>query len=78
MKLETTHCDKCKKAGAKPFSIFKDRKADGAGSMENWYYQFDLCAECCAIVLQQFFEKQQLFYDAHSMVKQFGVEMRVL
>jgi hypothetical protein len=25
------------------FHIYKDRRADGAGSMENWYYTFDLC-----------------------------------
>lgn len=25
------------------FHIFKDRRVDGAGSMENWFYTFDLC-----------------------------------
>lgn len=52
MKIEQVVCDRCKKSNAKTFRVFKDRKADGAGSMENWYYTFDLCSGCCGELLE--------------------------
>lgn len=33
----------CGKPNAWPFTKFKERKSDGAGSREDWYYTFDLC-----------------------------------
>jgi hypothetical protein len=40
-------CDRtdCKKPNAKRLHLYKDTKPDGAGSNEDWYYVFDLCAE---------------------------------
>jgi len=48
-----TLCDvkSCKNL-AKPFSFFKDRIADAAGGMENWYYAFDLCDDHQACLLK--------------------------
>jgi len=47
-----TLCDvKTCKNIAKPFYFFKKRKADGAGSMENWNYKFDLCVDHQACLL---------------------------
>lgn len=46
MKKTICYCDVCGKENAVPVSQFAERKADGAGSMENWYYTVDLCAAC--------------------------------
>jgi len=48
MDLIQRQCDVkgCDNLQADPYSIFKDRRADGAGSMENIYYVFDLCPAC--------------------------------
>lgn len=45
MREAFTICDVegCKHQNAKHFNFFKDRRMDGAGSGENWYYGFDLC-----------------------------------
>ena len=55
MKTQITVCDKCSKPSTKSFFIFKERKADAAGGMEDWNYTFDLCADCCALVLEEIF-----------------------
>lgn len=55
MREERTLCDRCKSAGAEHFSIFKDRRTDGAGSGENWYYTFDLCGMCTGALLKMMF-----------------------
>lgn len=49
--------DGCKSENAEGFMIFKSREADGAGSMENWYYLFDLCPEAQRQLLAEIFEK---------------------
>jgi hypothetical protein len=43
--INEVSCDResCKKRDAERFRIFNERKADGAGSMEDWYFEFDLC-----------------------------------
>ena len=45
MEIRKRVCDvkDCKREDATLFSFFKDRRPDGAGSMENWNYSFDLC-----------------------------------
>ena len=46
MAKETTvviNCDICGAAGAESHSFFYDRRCDPAGSMENVYYDVDLC-----------------------------------
>lgn len=54
MKETITFCDMsgCK-AKASHFTFFKDRKADGAGGMENWNYAFDICESDQRILLQR-------------------------
>jgi len=44
MQETRTLCDveECKNL-ANRFSFFKERRMDGAGGSENWYYTFDLC-----------------------------------
>lgn len=46
----------CNKPGAIRQSFFKERLADGAGSMENWHYTFDLCPLHIAAFLSAIFE----------------------
>lgn len=45
MRLTRVACDVagCKREDATEFTYFKDRTADGAGSMENNYYVWDMC-----------------------------------
>jgi hypothetical protein len=45
MKREVIICDneQCKKDEALHFNFFSERRLDGAGSSENWYFGFDLC-----------------------------------
>ena len=45
MDIKKVLCDVqgCKAEDAIRFSIFKERRANGAGSMENWNWVFDLC-----------------------------------
>lgn len=47
MERKVVDCDvkDCKNSNAKGFSFYKERRQDGAGSMEDWYYSFDLCQE---------------------------------
>ena len=40
----TTCCDICKREGAESHSFFFDRRMDAAGSMDNEYYNVDLCS----------------------------------
>ena len=44
--MKRTLCDVvgCRGDSANQLSMFKERKKSGSGSMENWYYTFDLCA----------------------------------
>lgn len=46
MRVENTNCDRCGCSGAQGFSLFKERRADAAGGMENMYHSFDLCFSC--------------------------------
>ena len=41
--VTTYSCDICNREGAKRHSFFFDRGMDAAGSMENEYYDVDLC-----------------------------------
>ena len=63
MREERTLCDVegCKQIG-RSFSFFKDRRPDGAGSCENWYYHFDLCPIHQENLLIKFF---QTFEKSH-------------
>lgn len=69
MKKQITVCDteSCKvDSGCQPFHLFKERKLDGAGSPENWYYQCDLCFGHSAILLQeilQYAEKDDALHN---------------
>ena len=53
MKITRTLCDRngCKNENAEPFYLFKERKADGAGGMEDWSFVFDLCPHCTNVLL---------------------------
>lgn len=57
--VKTRVCDRdeCKQENAIPCQTFSDRRMDGAGSMENWYYTFDLCPECCGALLDRCLDK---------------------
>lgn len=46
MKKTTTYCDVCGKDNATAITQFEERKPDGAGGSENWYYYVDLCPAC--------------------------------
>ena len=41
---KTCSCDICGGKDAESHSFFYDRRGDGAGSMDNEYYDIDLCA----------------------------------
>lgn len=58
MRVEHILCDReyCKNEHALKSSLFKERKADGAGGMEDWYYQFELCAPCQQTLIDHIFE----------------------
>ncbi len=58
MRVEKTICDRkgCGKDDAVTFHLFKERRADGAGSMEDWDYQFDLCSNCSRVLLTAILE----------------------
>jgi hypothetical protein len=52
-RIERFRCDRkeCTKENAQGFSTFLERRMDGAGSMENWHIQFDLCPDCTAVLM---------------------------
>lgn len=79
MKKTVAVCDvdECKRENASQFSFFKDRRPDGAGSMENWYYQFDLCPMhqiALLIFLLEFFEKDHK-NDLINVAKRMKIKM---
>lgn len=55
MKVEKILCDReeCKGEDATTFTLYKERKADGAGGIETWYHTFDLCPKEQTILLQR-------------------------
>lgn len=69
-------CDRCKAPEAKSLDIFKDRKADGAGGMENWNYNFDLCGRCALVLLEMLIEITDNAV-ALKIVTEAGVKTRV-
>ena len=81
MRVEKVKCDirNCKNENAVPFSTFKERKADAAGSMENWYICFDLCPVHTKEVLQWLltYLVPDKLVTIEALVKRFGVEARV-
>lgn len=58
MDIKKVVCDVqgCKDENAISFSLFKERKADGAGGMENWYLVFDLCPKHIITMLKSVLE----------------------
>lgn len=58
-RMEKTYriCDRegCGKDNATSLTLFKERKADGAGGMEDWFYIFDLCPTCAVSILDAIF-----------------------
>ena len=80
MELTRKVCDvkDCKNsyADANRFSVFKDRKADGAGGMENWYWKFDLCVTHQIQLLQDFLDGTQKDTPA-KILESHNIEARV-
>lgn len=79
MKKSILLCDVkgCVSAEAHNFSFFKDRRLDGAGSCENWYYSFDLCVNHAITLLEGLlgtFEKSNKA-DLIKMANQIGIKM---
>lgn len=79
MRVERTECDRetCKTGStAKHFHIFKERKADAAGGMENWDYVFDLCPKCTADLLQRVL-KDVMPEEGEKLLVDYGIDFRV-
>lgn len=56
MQYNTFKCDACKKIidPQLHFQLFKERRMDASGNhYDNTYYDFDLCNDCAASVLQR-------------------------
>lgn len=72
--------DHCTKDKALPNHLFKERKADGAGSSEDWYYKFDLCPTCQQTLLDMIFEhvryKAFTEEDALKLLKKLLINVR--
>ena len=53
--VTSTVCDwkGCRASGATGSAAFLERKADGAGSMEDWHLVFDLCPKHMALILSK-------------------------
>lgn len=69
-------CDKCGKPQCRSYSIFKERRADGAGSMENWNYGFDLCFDCSGKLLDEFLSCDAIRASLQSMIKSLDIKWR--
>lgn len=71
MRVEHIMCDRegCKHDHALQSSLFKERKADGAGSSEDWHYQFELCPPCQQTLLDEIFEhvRYKVFTEADAL-----------
>jgi len=81
MERKVVDCDvqNCKFSNASGFSFFKERRQDGAGSMENWYYTFDLCPQHQAellTVLLNLIEKKDSDLLLTTVNKMFKITMR--
>lgn len=78
MKIQRVGCDVegCKAENAQSFSIYKERKADGAGGMENWYYVFDLCPQHIVEVLKDLLEDLVDAEYAQKLFKSFKIKTR--
>lgn len=64
MRINVTICDvKGCKLDAQHITFFKERKADGAGSMENWSYAFDLCPKHQKEFLQEILAKFEMTHQ---------------
>jgi hypothetical protein len=55
-------CDveNCGKPDAERLSFFKERKSDGAGGMEDWFYVFDLCPRHVRVMLSNILQNRSL------------------
>lgn len=56
--------------------VFKERKLDAAGSIENWHDMFDLCGGCAQDILRKLFDliDRNLAVD---VLKNFSVKTRL-
>ncbi len=54
MKKTSLICDCCKKENesVRSVTLFADRKSDGAGGSESYYYRFELCSDCLVLALK--------------------------
>lgn len=83
MNVTHTMCDRefCKHDHALKNSLFKERKADGAGSSEDWFYVFDLCATCQQTLIDEIFEIVRVRpfteVDALALLKKLLIKFRV-
>ena len=61
--------------------LFKERKADGAGSSEDWFYKFDLCAKDRLELLQDILDelRYRAVDDAFILkkLKDMGIKYRI-
>ena len=64
-------CDKCgkKNAETRQISVVVDRNTDGAGSMENWNEEVDLCIDCLVQTVRMVTNKFS-YEDAKAWIKQ--------
>jgi hypothetical protein len=84
MNVTHTMCDRafCNNDQARSIFIFKERKADGAGSSEEWHYKFDLCPSDQQALLNEIFDhvryKQALTAeDALAILNKLLIKFRV-
>ncbi len=65
MRVVKTMCDRedCKREGANKLHLFQTRKSDGAGSMEDWHYTFDLCHEDEHTLLERILDLRGFRFD---------------
>lgn len=66
----------CGTPNARTFTKFKERKSDGAGSREDWYYTFDLCVNHAGHLLDAILPDTSLD-TVLEQLKTYGVHTRV-
>jgi hypothetical protein len=77
MEIREIQCDRegCGVRSAVQFSIFAERKMDGAGSMEDWFHVFDLCPQCQRNILIKFFNTCP--HKAKQLVDEYKINTRL-
>jgi hypothetical protein len=80
MRQEIIKCDvpDCKQINAKHFQFFHERKMDGAGSPESWFFGFDLCPHHIEVLLSILLKKFEMIQkdELIKAVKALGVTLR--